>query len=291
MAAEPTHPIDSDARSDEISLAELFDVVRRYAAITLAAMLIVGTATWWFVERRPDSFLSQARLLATQPDPAIAQLSGSVAMARPLDGTAYRSAALSRPLLTAASEMLARTGHPELDLTDLGDRLTVTATEARLSIQLTVAVRSANPETGALKANAIAEALVQWDATRAAESVTRVTDAITRQIADVDLQIAVATEAGDTNTLDTLQSVRNEAERNLTAARLAGATIAGNLEFLEPARAAEEPEPNRALLVAALAAIVAGFGLLVLALLRESLSNKLGGIDGVAAQSRKPVLG
>lgn len=284
--------IDSPAdRSDEISISELFEIVRRYAGVVAVAMVAVAVPTWWLLEQRPDAFTSQARLLATQPDPAITQLSSSVATARPLDGTAYRSAALSRPLLAAASESLTQAGHPPFDLTDLDGQLTVTSSEARLSLQLTVAVQSSDPELAAVKANAIANALVRWDADRASASVGRVTEALGRQMADVDAQISAYAAEGDDAMVAVLSGIRAEAERNATAARLAATTIAGNLEVLEPAIAADEPDPTRAGLIAILAAIVTGFGLLVVALLREALRNTLGGMDGIANLSRKPVLG
>ncbi|MDF1523259.1 MAG: hypothetical protein P1P87_10620 [Trueperaceae bacterium] len=229
--------------------------------------------------------------MATQLDPAITQLSASVATARPLDAAAYRSAVLSRPLLLAATDELVAAGHTDLDLTDLGQHLTVTTTEARLSLQIAISVRSTNAVWAALMANAIAEALVRWDTERATDAIAHVTQALDRQIADVDAQIETCASNGDDTMVTALQGVRAEAERNLAATRLALTTISGNLEVLEPAIVEALPEPNRSMLVGLLAAVVTGFGLLVLALLREAVSDKLGGLDGVAALTRQPILG
>src|SRR5690606_32992239 len=236
----------------------------------------------------------------------------SLVTATVIDVTAYQAAATSGPVLTAALGSLGMAAPTANELRDFKRLTAVRVENASQSSLIHIAFKNADAEFAAEAANAVAQAMLQWDTQRATQNLQTIVDTLESQIAAVDDEIgqltatrAEATAAGDSapadveaaarlefnSARDGLVALRADRTNQLNAARALITSAVGHLEVLEPAVPSLEPVSPRPTRNAALAFVLGLFLVYGLVLLRDSLDTRFRGADDLVRATGLPVLG
>ncbi len=266
---------------DELSLEELWRLVRPALLPAFILAALAGAAAFWLTRQQVPIYEATARVLVVEPR-STPGFSTPIYQVPPLDPEAYREIARSNPVLAEA--------FPEdVDPAVEQKRLKVRVIKGRNSSILTLSVRDPDPKRAAAHANRWAEALVAWEDRRAKEQFRRDEAAIQARIAVIDRQLAQAGEAEGRR--EGLLRLRADAMRDLDLVRAMELSAQGNLTVLERARPPEEPVAPRPLLAGVLAGFL-GFFLVVFGVfLRQALDPRLRSSEEAARITALPVLG
>ena len=268
-------------------------VLRRGLLPALVTALAAAAAMYYLSQRQEPSYEARATVLATLPDPEYRSFGVSLVTARPLGANAYRSAATSTPVLSEALNQLPEAQSPTpAAIARLRGAVRVATDTERESTLIQLVVTDPVPEGAAQKANAVANALLQWDEARARQNLDRIIASLEEQIAGLDTQLAeldpTATDYEDRRT--GLAAMRADQQNQLSAARALRNSASGLLEVLEPATLPFAPTSPRPVRSSALAFVLSIFLVYGLILLRESLDTRLRGSEDLANVSGLPVL-
>src|SRR5690606_30904181 len=204
--------------------------------------------------------------------------------------SAYRVAALSDPVLNQALINLGvAQPTPRQLATSRGNLSISTDADSRL---IYIDASGNTGEEAAALANAVAQALMAWDAERPRANLMQMISGLQQRIADLDRQIDAAQEAYSvtSNQSSSLIALRSEQVSQLSTAVLLSDTVMGRLETVQLASIPIAPVAPSPVFESALGGILA-FALAYLGLLlRSILSPRVRDLGQIAFLSGLPVL-
>ncbi len=258
-------------------------------ALPLAALVAAGV--YVLSERLEPTFEASAVILATKSTNTFSSTSTSLS-APPIEAAAYSDLALTRPVLEDA---IARLGARGLSVAELRDTVSVTVQGERdaLSNLIEVQVQAGTARIAARRANAVAQALVDWDYRRASQNIGQRIDTLEAQITSLDSSVEslrLMGEVASQSEIDNRVSLRAQQQEELSYARALLDSAAGLLSIVEPATPPPVPVTPRPLFYAALAAVFTVFVVYGVALLRSALDTRLRDVEAVRQATDLPVL-
>jgi non-specific protein-tyrosine kinase len=273
------------------SFQDLYRLFRRGLLLSIISALLAAGAVYVISQSREPRYQARATVMAAQVSPDLRAFGMSLVTASPLDANSYRVAATSSPVLAGAlRELEGDTRQPTIQ--QLRNSVRVRTEIDRNSVLIHIDVTDPRPETAMQIANAVVNALLQWDTGRATQTLDTVVATLEEQIAALDVQLGdlvVATEDGEDQRLG-LAALRAQQQTQLSSARALRNSAVGLLEVLEPATMPPSPISPRPLRDAALAFVLVFSLVYVVLLLRDALNTKLRDSDELAELSGLPVL-
>jgi polysaccharide biosynthesis transport protein len=276
----------------EPSYGDLGAFLRRGLPLALVLALTAGVAAFFLSEARAPTYEARVTLLVAEPNPELRAVGGGVLTPSAVDAGVYAAAATTEGVAGAALARLGRSDVTRQEIHSFLKRVEVRADETRVSSLLHVDVRAGDPHEAAEAANAVAASLIEWDSRRAARSVERVVETLEGQVRGLEEEIAALRAAGGAQAgVDERLAVRASLLSELAVARTLQGRAVSPLELFEaasPPLSAAAPRPLRDALLAAVAAVVLGYALL---LVRGAADTRVRSPAELALVSGLPVLG
>lgn len=259
--------------------------------VALPLGLLAAAAVYFLSQRLPPTYEASAVILATKSTNTSVSQSTSLT-APPIEASAYSAIALTRPVLLDAISRLRTQGVTPRDLQETLS-VGVEGDAQDLSNLITVSLQAKTPGAAAQRANAVAQALVDWDYQRASQNIGQRIDTLEEQIGALDDSIEslrLMGQVASQTEIDSRISLRAQQQEELSYARALLDSAAGLLSVVEPAIPQPEPVAPRPTFNAALAAIVTIFLVYGVALLRSAVDTRLRDVDAVAEATDLSVL-
>lgn len=256
--------------------------------VALPLGVVAALAGYFASQRVAPTYEAQATILVTR-----ASTAASTGLSTPpIEASAYSAIALTRPVLNDA---ISRVGEGSLSPEDLEDAVAVAVEGDRddLSNLIYVSVQARSPEAAARRANAVAQALVDWDWQRASQNIGQRINTLEEQIAALDDSVESLRLMGGVAQQSEIEgriSLRAQQQEELFYTRALLDSAAGLLSVVEPAVRPLEPVAPRPLFNAALGAVFTFFLVYGVALLRSALDTRLRDADAVGQATELPVL-
>ena len=282
---------------DEISLSELYAILRSGLKEIIAIALFAGAATYLISVFLEPTYRATATLVVSSRDATERDFGTTLVTAPSLDIGTYRTALSSRRVLTDALQRLDGATPTPAAVAALENAVSITASGTSQSAIREI--RADDPEAGRARdlANAVAAAAIGWDERRTTEALGTIIASLQAQIVAIDAELAAASPddaAGVTGPASAqaqgLQNRRADLALQLSSARALRTAAVGRLELLESAVAPAKPVSPRPLLAALLATVIAGLASVLLVFLRETLSNRVRDVDDLGRITGLPVL-
>ena len=276
---------------EQTDLGQLIKFLGRGLLLALPLAALAALGVYLLSGRIDPTFEASAVVLATKSTNTFSSTSTSLS-APPIEAAAYSDLALTRPVLEDA---LARLGTRSLSVDDLHDTVSVTVQGDRdaLSNLVEVQVEAGTARIAARRANALAQAIVDWDYQRASQNVGQRIDTLEAQINSLDTSIEelrLMGEVASQSEIDDRVRTRAEQQEELSYARALLDSASGLLSIVEPATPPREPVTPRPLFYAALAAVFTVFLVYGVGLLRSALDTRLRDVEAVKQAADLPVL-
>ncbi len=228
-----------------VRFTDVMSSLRRGAPLAIGVAIVASVIAFLVTERMDPVYEATAGLLASQPPSTF----GNVDLIRPpaVDPRVYQRVLLDSTLMHDALLRLDGVDRNEDAMKAFQRRVRVSVENQDISSVIHIQVRDSDSKKAAADANAIAEALIDWDRNRAREMVANSIAAIERSITDLDDEIAAAVAAGDAAGAQRLQTqgatLREQRVRELESARArsASAVVVGLLESLSVAQPPGQP--------------------------------------------------
>ncbi len=252
-------------------------------AAVLAAL--AGGAMFLYQRRAPPVYEAVSTLYAADNVVDLRSVGLSYLVSPSLHVDAYEAAARSDEVLSAALDILEPEQREGLTVDALRRRVDVdTNQDSRL---ITIYASAGSPEDAVARSEAVAQALVDWDAQRPRDNLLKMIDSLRLRIASMDAQIS---GLGPGPQRDSLATLRDEQVAQLATAVMLSDSVVGRLEIVQPARTPSSPVAPSPVFDAVLAAMV-GFALAYLArLLLAIFDGRLRDPDQVPLVSGLPLL-
>ena len=278
-------------REEQVDLGQLVRFFARGLLLAVPLAVLVAVGAYLFGKRLEPTFEASAVILATKSTNTFSPTSASLS-APPLEAAAYSDIAHTRPVL---GDAVARLGTRTLKAADFGDTVSVVVQGDRdaLSNLLNVQVQADTAQIAARRANAVAQALVDWDYRRASQNIGRTIDTLEAQLTQLDNSIEslrLMGEVASQSEIDNRIALRSQQQEELSYARALLASAAGLLSIVEPAAPPRTPVAPRPVFYAALAAIFTVFVVYGVMLLRSALDTRLRDVEAVKQAADLPVL-
>ena len=278
-------------RDDQADFGMLIRFLLRGLIVALPLGLLAAAAVYFLTQRLPPTYEASAVILATKSTNTSVSQSTSLS-APPIEASAYSAIALTRPvLLDALSRLRTQTVTPR----DLQESMSVAVEgDAQdLSNLIAVSLQAETPGAAAQRANAVAQALVDWDYQRASRNIGQRIDTLEEQIGALDDSIEslrLMGQVASQTEIDSRISLRSQQQEELSYARALLDSASGLLSIVEPATPQPQPVAPRPMFNAALAAVVTIFLVYGIALLRSAVDTRLRDVEAVAETTDLPVL-
>jgi len=264
---------------NEIDIGVLWQGIRRHMIWILFATVFVGIVIFLWSRAQPDMFEASSSLVTSGNSTNIGALRDTVVTAAPLPAGALQEALQGPVVLGEIIQRVRNTQVLPVELrTKLADKL---QKELRrrdvqtvgLQNQLdfngngiyTATARAGSPEAATFLADTTAQALLNWDRSRALGGVQRAERSLRAQLGEVDRQLA---EGGQSDLeRQTLISSRATLQRNLAQTGIQAEGVSGSLELVAPAVVPLDrvaPKPTRNAVLAALLTLLLGTGIAAL---------------------------
>lgn len=275
-----------------IDFKDLLRFLWRGLLPALLVGVLAGAAAWWLLSNRDVVYSSRATVLAGQPTSELRAFGVSLVAAPPLDALAYSIAAKSDPVVAEALRILGIEEPTQRQIASFRGRYGIDTEETRTSslMHIDAAVRT-SAEEATQTANAVAQAMVEWDRDRARNNLARVVGTLEQQISALDEQIrTLQAQNASQDQIDSRLLLRAEQQQQLFNARALSSAVIGNLEIVQPAPPASGRlpwSPTVGAVLAFLLAVIAVYGLL---LLRRMLDNRVQTLEGLAHTTGLPIL-
>jgi len=274
----------------EPSFRDLLNLIKQGLAITLALALLASAATYFLSQQIQPTYQAGSVIVAAQTNSNDNRFNVSLATATPLDASAYAAAAKSSPVTASALTALGETNITVETITALRNSLSVSTEDDRSSSLIRLTVKDDSAESAAAKANALAQALINWDKARATEDLETIIVTLESQLAALDAQIRVQQGMPESEELAANLTLRGQQAQQLNYAQTLRTSAIGLLKLLEPAYPALSPiapNPIRNAALAFILTVLLSYGLI---LLRDSLNTQFKDSDEVARLSGLPIL-
>lgn len=278
-------------REDQADFGMLIRFLLRGLVVALPLGLLAAVGVYFFSQRLTPTYEASAVILATKSSNTSMSQSTTLT-APPIEASAYSAIALTRPVLLDAISRLRTQGVTPEDLQD-AIAVTVEGDAQDLSNLITVSVQADTPGSAARRANALAEALVDWDYQRASRNIGQRIDTLEEQIGALDDSIEslrLMGQVASQSEIDSRISLRSQQQEELSYARALLDSAAGLLSVVEPATPQSEPVAPRPAFNAALAAVVTIFLIYGISLLRSAVDTRLREVEAVAETTDLPIL-
>lgn len=273
---------------DNIPLANTIGFIKRGLIPALIASAIVGLLAFIISLSLPRQYEASTTVLAAQNNPDLRSFGVLSAPVPTLDISAYRKAVLSSPVL---AEALKVSPQDTRALEQFSRSINLQIEPAEDSSLMDIKVTDTSPEQAAARANALAQALMEWEKRRAVEGLSQAMTNLEQQIEALTNQIRVLqTEGAAESQIAGRIALRAEQQDRLAYAEALRASAAGFLTIIEPALVPDKPAAPRPLLNAILAAILSAILSYGLLHLRETLDTSLSTPEAVTKVSNLPVL-
>lgn len=212
-------------------------VIARSAIIATLIAVVGAVVVFAVSERLEPTYRAVATVLASNTNPSLARFDVAIASPPSIDLAAYRSVVLSRPIVDRARELVS-----DPSLFDRA-RLSASADIMNISSLIRIEVRTGDPDAAAEAANAMANALLDWDQQRSSDNLQRIMAALDEQITAITEQILIlqVTEGVAADQLEGQVRLRAERQQQLASVRAVSASVVGMLEIVEPATVPEVP--------------------------------------------------
>jgi capsular exopolysaccharide synthesis family protein len=276
-----------------VDIGQLLRFIRRGL---IPALLIGGLASFAALQlasRQEPVYEAGAVLVAAQVNPAFREFGLSVVSAPPLAITTYREAGRSDPVLASALRRMG-IGSPALeDIRRLRGNLRVQIEDPSTSSLIHVIGQGSTAAAATNRANAVANAMVEWDRSWASESMDELVETLEQQVAMLTDQIRslqTMAEPAIADQITGLINQRAERQQQLSYARALSASATPLLRVLQPASPPTAPVAPRPMLnafVAFFLGLVLTYGLL---LARRALDTRLVGAEDLVHATGLPVL-
>lgn len=280
--------------TDDVDLAQVFAVLRRYWLPLLLVPALLAALTYLMFQRVPPTFEATTSLMATQPDSSNQVLSGASVKAAQLPQGAVDEVVHSKKTVQRIQADITASALPETvkaniaqSLTDeLADRkyrrIVVKARVDQLQRGVYDLKASAeSPEAARLLADAAAQALLAWDVQRSREGVTRARQNIQEQLQNLTARLSGLPEGSLER--QSLVAARGQLVLDLSQATVFEQGAMGNLTLLADANAPRKPVAPKPMRNAALVGLLSLFVGVGLALLFDSLRRKVRSTADVVA--------
>lgn len=270
----------------EPTLHDLIKLLRRGLLIAFLAAVATGGLVYFVNRVAEPVFEAQSTVVSSAQDPNQRDFGTTLVTAPPLATNSYIVAINSRPVLAAALEAIDGRAPTVAEVDAFDDALTIRTEGTAASSLIRLLVRDAEPARARDLANALAGAAVQWDEQRATRSLESIIESLQAQIASIDTELAATVDAPN----EGLARTRADLALQLSSARALRSGAVGRLELLEAAdlpRTPVSPRPTRNAILAALLAIFAAYGLV---LLQNALDTRVRSLDDLARTTGLPLL-
>lgn len=276
------------------SLEDFFRIFKRGLLLATIGMFLAAGGIYLLSQTQEPLYQARSTILAAQSSPDLRTFDMSLVTASPLDANSYSLAATSTPVLESALEVLENEDMGNLTVRQLRGSTRVRTEVGSNTTLIHIDVSDPVPEVAARKADAVAAALLRWDAGRAQYTLNTVITTLENQVA------ALATRINQLNTLTEdslvederigLATLRAQQQTQLGLARALSHSVVGLLEVIEPATTPRTPISPRPVRNAVLASILTFALVYVVVLLRDALNTRLRDLDELAQVSGLPVL-
>jgi polysaccharide biosynthesis transport protein len=276
-----------------IPLADVMRFIRRGLMSAVISALVVGMLVYIVSRQLPKQYDARASLLIAQNNPDFRSLGVPTASVPVLDSSAYRKAALSGPAIQEAMTILGipKEAQTTQAIEDFRDTITIHVEPAEDSSLLDVIVTGNTAENAALRTNALAQAVVNWEQRRASDSLERAINSLQEQINILTQQInSMQVDGVSQDQILGRINLRTQQQDQLAITEALRDSARGLVSILEPAlepSAPIAPRPVLNTIVAAVLTALLSYGLLHL---RDTLDTRLAGSEDIAKQSGLPVL-
>lgn len=204
--------LDDYHNNDEISLEELFTLLRKGFLWAVLLATIVAILAFLFTTSRPTTYRASSKLLVTLPSNQLNNYGDvGVVTANAIDPSAYVVAAKSLPMLQDAIIDIASNADADeiqRQALNLRPRLKVDTIVERLSSVITLNVTNQNPQRAITEVDSITRSLVEWDRRRATRNISQIISALEEQITGIDQQLILLEEEYLKITSEALSSQR-----------------------------------------------------------------------------------
>lgn len=278
---------------DEISLSELFHLVRRGIVPALAVALVAAILAFFVARSMDPTFRAQATLAIAHANTSDMNRFGvSLASAPTMSPDVYRAATLSTPLLSAALESVGGLASTRGDIERLRSSTSVSVQSSNSSSLLSVSVEHESPDLAARLANGVSERLILWDEARATSHLQEIAAMLENQVEAIEAEIEMLrSEPGVEETeIAGRVALRAEQRQQLYYAQALQHSVVGMLNFVNPAEPPLAPVSPRPGLSAVLAFVLAFGAVFVLFFVREALDTRLRDSDDLSSRVGLPIL-
>ena len=273
-----------------IDLGDLFRFIKRGLLIALLVSGAAAALAYYHASSQPAVYETRATVIASQGGADLRAIGVSPVMAPPLDVSAYRAALFSDPVLAQAANLTGIAEPTASDLRGMRSGVSVRSEVDRNSSLIHIDVQDGSPTRASDRANALANALVQWDRQRAGRTLTQGMEILDSRIAAVTDEIrALQVAGGAQDEIDGLIRERAELQNNLNVMRTLSTAVMSYLDVMQPAPVGRSVSAN-VILNSALAfmlGLVVTYGVL---LLRSALDTRLRNVEDLANVTGMPIL-
>lgn len=291
MISPSSEPRTSTTRT--VGLPEVVRALVRGAPLAIVAVLIAAVLSILVTRSLPPTYEASASLLASRPPASFGTL--DIITPPQVDPRVYQRALLDGPVIHDALLRLDGVDRSESEMIAFKRKVSVSVENQDISAVIRIAVRDTDATTAADYANAIADALIEWDRGRARLMVDNTIAALERSVAEIDAEIARVVGNGDTASQAQqalAATLREQRVQELEAARTRGASavMVGLLETLSRAQPPVEAVGPRLVFNTFVAVVIAGLLAYGLQLAFWSVSDEVGTRARLAEVAGAPVL-
>src|SRR5690606_38066289 len=215
------------------------DVVRFLKRGFLWAVLFAAAAAagmYLYQRESPPVYEAVATLYAADNVVDLRSVGLSYLVSPALHVDAYEVAARSDEVLQAALDILGPEVQERLGVDSLRRRIDVSTREQPRLIL--VYATASSPENAVAYSEAVAQALVAWDAQRPRDNLLRMIDSLRQRIASMDAQIS---GLGPGPQRDGMVALRDEQVAQLATAVMLSDSVVGRLEIVQPPGLPDSP--------------------------------------------------
>ena len=271
-------------QESQVSIGELFRFIFRGLLVALPIALLAAAAIYLLSQQLEPIYEAQTTLLAAEPN-----TSGADRVLTPpaIEHSTYATIIMSNPLIESAFAQLGQMNPSNSDISALRKSLAVEIEGGRNDVSSLIYLTAAapSPENSAAYSDAVAQALVQWDRSRASANITQHISTLEGQIEALDDSIEslrLMGDVGNQNEIESRMTLRAQQQEELFYARALRNSTAGLLNIIEPATVPPQPAAPQPIRNAALAAVLSIFLVYGVLLLRNALDSRLRRVDDVA---------
>ncbi len=273
--------------AEEPSLSDLFLLLKRGLWISLAVAVTLAAITFFLSRAQPPTYQAEVILLASQPSADLGNFGISLVTAPPIDPSSYQTIALSTPVLNDARHILG--GAP---LTEKQLSVSVEGQLSSPSSLINIEATDHNAARAAAIANAVGQALLNWDVKRASQNLSQIVATLEQQVTNLSNQIRALQSSGQAtqDQINGLITLRAEKQSSLSSARALSTSAIGLLDIVEPATAPKKPvapNPKRYAAIAFVLGLFLSYGVL---LFRNALDTRIRGSEELDRQTALLVL-